>query len=258
MSSKPSLTIVCCHAVYTGSARDDPYDDANWILKPFQRGDPATGKSGEHSTFIEHLRHGVSLWQQDPRGILVLSGAATEQSRCNVSEARGYFNVLERLMPQIANKERIILEESATDSYQNMLFSILEYHKRCAFWPDSFSVVTHAFKRYRIMDLHARAIKWPLSRIDFQGTDPPFAKAEAEDVERSEQKCCEDWQRDLYGVRSPLRLKRIERGLDEAATLQLHEDGDVRGLLAWDGGCAPSEVYLDELPWEKLFEKSVS
>lgn len=250
MAAKRPFIAVCCHAVYTGSAQDSPFDETNWILKPFQRGDASKGKAGEHTTFIKHLQHAVHCWQKSSNGILVLSGTATERPQWDGTEARGYMRILDFLMPDLQGKERILLEEHATDSYQNLLFSVLEYHKRCEEWPQSLTVVTHAFKRHRIMELHARAVGWPSACIDFHGIDPPFSEEEREMVEESEKKCCEAWEKDLYGVRSPLRQKRIERGMDEKAVLELHDDGDVQGLLRWDGGCEPAKSYPDQLPWE--------
>ncbi|KAF2099484.1 hypothetical protein NA57DRAFT_55449 [Rhizodiscina lignyota] len=252
MAPRRPLTILCCHAVYTGTANDDPFDEKNWVLKSFQKADASKGKAGEHTTFIQHLQLAVRCWQQCSNGVLIFSGTATEKSKWEGTEARGYLNVLDHIVLDIKNKGRILLEEHATDSYQNILFSILLYNKKYREWPDSVTVVTHAFKRHRIIDLHARAIKWPPALIDFQGIDPPFSEEERAAVEKAEARCCEDWEKDMYGVRPPLRQKRIERGLDEAATMQLHDDGDVRGLLGWDGGCQPAELYPDELPWEKL------
>ena len=256
MSVKRSLTIVCCHAVFTGAPQDDPFDERKWILKPFQKGDGSTGKVGEHTVFIEHLRRAVNCWQQDGNGVLIFSGGATEKFEWDGSEAKGYLNVLNVLYPGIEGKDRILLEEHATDTYQNILFSILLCHKAYGEWPDSCTIVTHSFKRHRIVDVHARALKWPSSRINFQGIDPPFSSEERGFVERAEKKCCEDWDKDMYGVRPPLRQKRLERCFCEREILVLSEDGDARGLLVWDGGCEPSSLYPDQLPWEKMFDKT--
>lgn len=94
------LIIVCCHAVYLPDAESDdfplhsPHDERNWLLAPFQKSDPATGKLGEQSTFVAHAQAGVDALTINPenadleKNLLVFTGGVTKRSATPVSEAR--------------------------------------------------------------------------------------------------------------------------------------------------------------------------
>lgn len=75
-----------------------------------------------------------------------------------------------------------MLEERALDSYYNILFSILEFWRRngqtAASWPERLTIVSHGFKRARIVDSHCAAIGFPLDRVAFIGINPPNLPAD--------------------------------------------------------------------------------
>ena len=84
---------------------------------------------------------------------------------------------LQNLITSIFNAEsyldRMAAETLATDSYQNILFSILLFRKICGGYPISVTIVTHDFKKKRFLDVHVPAFRWPHSSIQFKGLDPP-------------------------------------------------------------------------------------
>jgi hypothetical protein len=168
------LIIVCCNSIYTGSPNSSPSDESNWLLKPFQQSSPT--KQGEHLTFIRHILAAVSLYSESPEtSIIAFSGGPTSHAHPTLSEAQSYFHVFQKsLDPNTQSEVDILLEENATDSYQNILFSVLLFRKRYDTYPRTLTVVAHSFKEPRFLHLHAKALRWPLSLISVHGIDPPF------------------------------------------------------------------------------------
>jgi hypothetical protein len=179
------LIIVCCHSVFHDT---NPYDENSWSLAPFQR---ASGsKPAENITFLAHIRAAlVNVLRTDfksnsssgLRPLVIFSGGYTNAQFPQCSEAAGYLQAATYLIEHddalaklrsISVESWAALEEHATDSYQNIIFSILRYKEICGTYPHRIVVVTHAFKADR-MKMHAEAISWR-REFDIQGIDPPF------------------------------------------------------------------------------------
>jgi hypothetical protein len=249
--SYQNLIIVCCHAIYPAAGED--LTESQWVLQPFQASNDSTGKPGEHETFILHIKAGFQDLQNDPSALLVFSGGRTITGYW--SEAKAYLRVLSMLPDHDPDLEqRILLEEAATDSYQNLLFSILAFRRHVGVYPSKVTVITHAFKERRFLELHGPAIKWPAQRIRVQGLNTPFTWAELKDVWQSEEKRGYDvFVEDPYGVRPPLSEKRISRHWKAAAIEELsfpELEPEVKKLLEWEGGESGREIFLEKLPWE--------
>jgi uncharacterized SAM-binding protein YcdF (DUF218 family) len=164
---KKSLAIVCCHAIYEGS---DPTHETNWRLQIFQRS--AGLKPGEHLTFLHHIQAAVYLRESQAVDTVVFSGGRTNPSCPDLSEAQSYLHALE--YKQEGTIDALLLEEHATDSYQNLLFSILAFKKHHGYYPREIILITHTFKEQRFLNLHAKSIRWPSDRIRVLGINPPF------------------------------------------------------------------------------------
>ena len=120
-----------------------------------------------------------------PHALLVFSGGQTN-SGTQRTEAEGYERVLFGLDlggSLVAARQRYTLEKNATDSFQNLLFSILRFRTLVGRYPEFVTVITHAFKEERFLTLHATAIKWPVHRIRVQGINPPFTLEELRETE---------------------------------------------------------------------------
>jgi hypothetical protein len=169
------LVIVCAHAVFHGK---DPLVETHWGLQPFQRSTDT--KQGEQTTFIRHIVHGYNLLLKN-RGkdsILIFSGGHTNTSFPNISEAEGYYRIAKHVFfdaDQKIGSENIALEDNATDTFQNVLFSILKFYDLKQKYPDKVIVVTHDFKRQRVL-LHRNAIGWNRP-FEVHGIDPEFEGA---------------------------------------------------------------------------------
>jgi hypothetical protein len=170
------LVILCCHAVYHGTRGSDPRDEKNWALKSFQRG--TSTKSGEHETFLQHAFTAVQL--KNEQTLIAFSGGPTDASYPGLSEAQSYVNALRdwgnKIGWEVENNvlEDILLEDAATDSYQNVLFSILSFRRRTGYYPRDLTIITHAFKNDRFLYLHAKALRWPADHVRALGINPPF------------------------------------------------------------------------------------
>jgi hypothetical protein len=263
-----TLVIVCCHAIFRPDALSpafplhSPYDENNWHLAPFQRSNPDTGKPGEQETFVAHVAAGIAIlkseWSPEvpKRTLLVLSGGPTKPSLTPLSEARSYYSaaLAQELAQgahgggrthQLFSKGRILLEEHATDSFQNLLFSILLFRRTTGRYPKQIRLITHAFKARRFLELHAPAVNWPPEKIQVQGIDPVMSKAEREETVLGEEKYgYAPWVKDPLGTGDVLASKRRDRGWDEQEAERLVEglEDSVKALVKGS--------ILGPLPWE--------
>lgn len=262
------LIIVCCHAIYLPDADEpsfplhSPHDERKWLLAPFQKSNLATGKPSENSTFLAHAQAGLDALTVCPsnnsleKNLLVFSGGVTKSSVTSTSEARSYFNAC--LANDLAsgnlgggrtqslfNQGRILLEEHATDSLQNLIFSILLFRRTTGNYPRHIRVVTHAFKARRVLELHAPAIRWPEKSIQVQGIDPVMSMQELDaTLEGEERFGYALWEEDALGKGEKLGKKRRDRGWNGSAIEELASglEAGVRELLE---GKMPKR-----LPWQ--------
>ena len=144
-------------------------------------------------------------------------------------------------------------ELHATDSFQNLLFSILLFHTLTSNYPIQITLISHAFKRARFLRLHCPAIRWPLAKFAYLGIDPPEDVTPKRVLEQGERENGYGvWEGDWYGVGSVLGEKRVKRGWDDGVLriLGTGKEEGVKGLLEWKGGADGKEVFEDELPWD--------
>lgn len=273
-ASVTNLILICCHAIYLPCPSSPtfplstPHNESNWHLAPFQYSNLATYKPGEHETFLQHLSMGLSTlttgaWART--SLLVLSGGATQPRTTTTSEARSYWHAA--LAQELVSGERrarhaftrglLLLEEHATDSFQNLLFGILAFRRATGRYPAQVRIVTHAFKARRFLELHAAALRWPGNRIRVMGLDPVMSVDERRETEEGEERHgFLPWERDRFGMGEVLKRKRMKRGWDERVLEEVEEglEGSVKALLRWDGGEEGGgrwEREVGKLPWEE-------
>lgn len=276
------LVIVCCHAIFHPDVNSpdfptyNPHDEGNWHLAPFQKSEPTNGKPGEHETFLTHLQASLDVmttgtnatwkedvpWNQD-KTILIFSGGPTKKDLTSMSEARSYYHaaLAQELCHghigggrahQLYSKGRILLEEHATDSLQNLLFSIILFRKTVGRYPNNIRIITHAFKSRRFLDLHAPAIHWPKDRIQVQGIDPVMSSAEIEITLQGEERFgYAPWKQDPLGTGKVLSGKRRQRGWHEEQAKVLADglEESVKDLL--------NGKASDMLPWAQMPKREV-
>ncbi|KAL2045142.1 hypothetical protein N7G274_002223 [Stereocaulon virgatum] len=238
------LILVCCHTIWLGGGTKGENED-EWAIETFQK--------GETPTFMDHIKAGIQVLNEQPDSILVFSGGATKRDRTPLSEGESYLNLARTLAPPTLHPS-LAAETHATDSYQNILFSIIHYHHLTTRYPTHITLITHAFKILRFLDLHVRAIRWPSDRITFLGIDPPEQVTPRTVLEEGKGEGGYGvWKGDLYGVGDILGGKRRARGWVEES-LRVVGEGVEEGvwrLLGWRGGESGVEVYLGRLPWDE-------
>ncbi|KAI0836702.1 hypothetical protein F5Y06DRAFT_298389 [Hypoxylon sp. FL0890] len=250
MSSKQPehLIIVCCHGIWL----DDPtrgHDENEWLIAGFQK--------GETPTFIEHIKAGLRVLKRDPTSVLMFSGGPTRKET-RLSEARSYANIASAnayfgILSEAEAIERISCEERALDSYYNVLFSLVKFWYDYGTWPKKLTIVSHAFKRERLVDCHCGAIGFSLDRVDFVGVDPPgMIDGTNEAAIKGIVEAVTQWKDDPHGKGELLSSKRRKRNpWDISQTLFAKEDDRIRSGVQSSTTTEGEEYLLEGFcqPW---------
>lgn len=145
---------------------------------------------------------------------LLTTPSGPTRKETSLSEAQSYANIASANshweLPVSAS--RILVEERALDSYQNILFSLTLFYSRFLTWPEHVTIISHAFKRPRLIDGHCGAIGLPLERVTFVGIDPESMKTgEKQGAIQGVKMAVGDWESDPHGRGDKLRGKRKGR-----------------------------------------------
>ena len=174
------LILVAGHAPFdigTTVVPPNPERDGGWKLEPYQFGEPPF--------YIEHIRRGVVLCAHNPAALLVFSGGTTRENG-GWSEAETYKAIADKFDwwirdPPLAGstilrgdvKNRSTVEICARDSFENLLCGICKFQLMVGRYPRNVTVVGWAFKRTRF-ELHRAAIRFPSSRMQYDGFNDPL------------------------------------------------------------------------------------
>lgn len=167
---------------------------------------------------------------------------------------------------------RIFVDAFATDSYQNILSSLIQFPifvhgypggdndpPETTPFPHKLTIVSHEFKRDRFLKLHLPAIHWQ-GETSLIGINPPFDPSKMAEIEEGDRlRGFGAWQKDIYGVGTALAAKRKVRGWDEEqfkeSVISKLPDGRVREqiealMFLSDRGQDLTVLFGGRLPWE--------
>ncbi|RYP89871.1 hypothetical protein DL770_004023 [Monosporascus sp. CRB-9-2] len=192
-------------------------------------------------------------------GPLVIAGSlGPTRKETRLSEARSYANLATAnsffgIIPE-SSSPKIVCEGRALDSYSNVLLSLIQFWQDHGnVWPEQITIVSHAFKRERLVDCHCGAIGFPLDRVNFVGIDPPgMADGTNEAAAKGVVEAVTQWLEDPHGKGNVLAGKRKKRnpwGVSQLlfSTEEGRKRSGVRSEIREDG-----QEYLSEgspQPW---------
>ena len=139
--------ILCCHGIFA--------PNGNFISDPRYE---STTDPASVATYLDHIKAVAKLLQEGATDILIISGGATKP-QIEMSEAESYAKILQYLLPENL-RAKVILEESAKDTLENLLFGICRAHQVTGQWPSSVTVISWVWKKERIQ-LIANALRLP-------------------------------------------------------------------------------------------------
>lgn len=244
--------MVAGHSVtVSGDLQDADHDEKDWFLLEYQKG------KGLPEVIIAHIKRGIEEADKDPDSLLVFSGGETRASTGPFTEAASYFNVADAMKlwpkdPESTVRARTAAEEFATDSFQNLLFSICRFHEVTGSYPTKITVISFSFKGKRFEQLHAKALGWPADRFVYIGVDPPASTGfNLEESARGEyENAAKPFEADPYGCHSAVlqEKRRARNPLFRTPSYEL-TCPEIKGLLNW---CGPKSYPSDALPWGNL------
>ena len=166
----------------------------------------------------------------------------------NLAKANDWLTQLDPAVPMAA-----IAEDLATDSFQNLLFSILLFLRKTTRLPEHITIVSHEFKRKRFLDLHCRTLNWPAGGITYVGIDPKKDEEGRKAIDVGEDKARADWELDWWGYGENLDGKRRNRGWRGLEGLMgLEWEASAKQLMLWEGGETRREVFPLGVPGQAL------
>ena len=172
-------------------------------------------------------------------------GSGPTRKEAKLSEAQSYANLAAEndhwgILRSDIRSDDILIEDRALDSYHNVLFSLTLFYSRFHSWPSRITIVSHAFKKERLIDGHCAAIGFPLDRVDFVGIDPPgmAAAAAGESVGEGKEEALKgvglamgEWKDDPHGRGESLAGKRGRRNPWNVSQGVFASEGDTGGLV---------------------------
>ncbi|KFX97693.1 hypothetical protein V490_02674 [Pseudogymnoascus sp. VKM F-3557] len=237
--SPKKLVVVCCLATWIGE-RDS--DDNMWVVIPGQETRKGWGMDmanpSEKECWKRQIWKGLQeLAVMGEKGVLMgpwYKGKPTSaaQSYLDYCKTSNYFNMFKA--DKYNDKDlpsRIFTEDRAMDSFQNIIFSLIEFNKRYRNFPEEMTVISYELKRTRFEELHFKAAKafvFPTAQIGidvtwqgiptFIGIDPrelhdPSKQEKRLALMELEMQRFDLWRLVPFGMSDDLKKKKKERNV---------------------------------------------
>jgi hypothetical protein len=239
--------MVAGHSVtISGHLEDAGVDERDWFLLDYQKG------KGLPNAIEAHIRTGITEANNDPDSLLIFSGGETRAITGPFTEGSSYFHVADAmdLWPSGSTvRSRTITEEFATDSFENLMFSICRFKEVTGNYPTKITTVSFSFKQRRFQTLHAPALRWPRESFIYIGVDPPASTGFdlKESTEGEYKNAAQPFLNDPYGCSSPvLQQKRKDRNPFSRTPPYPLTCPEMKDLLSY---CGPELFPSNKLPW---------
>lgn len=259
-SNARHLVVVAGHSVIMAGNLEDAETDENvWYLLDYQVG------KGLPQAIVSHIRTGIEAASIDPEALLIFSGGETRGQTGPVNEGVSYFRVADALdlwsggggQPNQKQQDgtasnvraRTTTEEFATDSFENLMFSVCRFREITGRYPDKITMVSFTFKQRRFEEMHSHALRWPIDRFAYLGVDPPPSTGfDLQESQKGElENAARPFETDPYGCHTPvLQQKRRDRNPFSRTPPYPLTCPDMSELLSW---CGPELIDQSNVPW---------
>ncbi|SCU95608.1 LAME_0F12750g1_1 [Lachancea meyersii CBS 8951] len=251
---KSHLIIVPCHSLWKIDNGLEPgnYGQSfkHWFLAPFQH------EGRDHLSFVMHSLLAINeLLDDTEHSLLLFSGSCTKKEAGTVSEAQSYFLHARKLLNAVSygfdlplaftshediwkycvliNKKmksqsltvdelfasHISVEEFALDSLDNLLYSLVKFRSLTSNDASRVTISGFGFKKTRFLELHAVAIDYRPSQINYISYEPQPISIDPKELEAYKQNLEHQemnsalipFRADWYATKSPLLDKKCQR-----------------------------------------------
>jgi hypothetical protein len=180
----------------------------------------AIGPESEGSSYYR-VADVMNLWSPSIPHTTTTS-TATSTAGGKQQYIRGHSNLHNKEMtsndlpddPSRTVRARTITEEYATDSFQNLLFSICRFYEITSTYPTDITMISDTFKQHRFESLHVPALRWPQQQFHYIDVDPPSSSGFdlQESIQGEMENAARPFEHDPYGCHSTiLQEKRLQR-----------------------------------------------
>ena len=235
--------------VINGNLEDADTDESVWFLLDYQKG------RGLPQAIVAHIQAGIDEAHKDKESLLMFSGGETRATTGPLTEGSSYFRVADAMNlwpPDSTVRARTVTEEFATDSFENLMFSICRFREVTGRYPSKITVVSFTFKQKRFETMHAPALGWPASRFQYIGVDPPSSTGfDLQESTKGElENAARPFESDPYGCHSEvLQEKRRSRNPFSRTPPYELSNPQLKPLLHY---CGPQLFPKSQLPWADL------
>lgn len=218
------LIVVPGHGVQWCTNIGRPVKDPScWYLFDYQK--------PQVPCFLEHIQTGADMARNDSRALLIFSGGQTRSGAGPRSEAWSYFSAAESLGildgSSGALYDRVVTEEFARDSLENLLFSMARFQQITGSPPRKITIVGFPFKARRFLELHRVAAR--ISEENFTYISV-FLPGHSQDAMVDD--AYDDFKTDLYGCGPKLLSKKIARNPYKQQHGYKETSAELRSILS--------------------------
>lgn len=210
---------------------------------------------GSSESYLKQIKAATELASEDGNSILMFSGGQTSHHPFGRGQSYAALTLArEKDDDKSTLKRRIVTEEYARDSYENLLFSVARFREYTGHYPSKITVVGLSIRKRRFIDLHRAALHWPLTQFEyvsvpFDGGSGGAGGASQQQVELLETKKFKAFMSDPHAcTNGVLRSTRVARNPHFRTPPYAISCPELAVLFKICGSHLPV-VFAENLPW---------